>query len=155
VDKENETQLGWPLVIVLTLVLFSFIIYRRSNPLSTTRAEPGEDVAGVSNTPAASEVNKPGSPGPGQKQKLSNPDGTETVPRIEAIFISGSGKSGIFVRGNFAREGDIVDGFRILKIYQDKVEYEKDGKTITGVFLPPETGKTKSRQSGNKDSGPG
>jgi hypothetical protein len=63
---------------------------------------------------------------------------TEVTPRIQAICFSGNGKSSIYVRGRFAREGDIVDGFRILRIYSDRVEFEKNGETITAVLPPPQ-----------------
>ncbi len=62
---------------------------------------------------------------------------SEQTPRIEAICISNIGKSSIYAQGNFAYEGETIDGFRVLKIYPDKVEFEKNGKTITAVFPRP------------------
>ena len=62
---------------------------------------------------------------------------SEQTPRIEAICISNSGKSSIYAQGNFAYEGETIGGFKVLKIYPDKVEFEKDGKTITAVFPRP------------------
>lgn len=32
------------------------------------------------------------------------------------------------VNGKIAHEGDIIDGLKVLKIYKDKVEFEKDGR---------------------------
>lgn len=56
----------------------------------------------------------------------------EVTPQIEAIFISGNGESCISVEGKLAHEGDIINGFRILKICPDKVEFEKNGKIVVG-----------------------
>ena len=151
-DIKNDRQSGWTLVVVSVLVFISITIYRISNKLSPVKANTEETAACSSNVPAPAEVNKPDSLLMEQKQEISTQNTMETAPRIEAITISGSGKSGVFIRGNFAREGDIVDGFKILKIYPDKVEYEKDGKTITGVFPPPKTEKTEVPQSGKTDS---
>jgi hypothetical protein len=138
-DEKNETQFRfrWPLVITLALVFAGIIIFRFSYTLSAIKADSTEAVVRFPNTPAATEADKIDSLPSEQKQDLSTPGVTEAAPRIEAICISGSGKSSIYVRGDFAYEGDIVDGFRILKIYPNKVEFEKDGKTVTAVFPPP------------------
>ena len=146
-DENNEGQFRWPFMIILALVLIGILVYRLSNTLPSTKADTGEAALHVSNVTAVKEVNVPGSLNLKQKQDLTTPgDAEETVPRIEAIFISGKGESCISIRGKVAREGDIVDGFKILKIYPDKVEFEKDGKTTTGAFPPPKTGKTEVRQ---------
>jgi hypothetical protein len=34
------------------------------------------------------------------------------------------------VRGRVVHEGEVVAGYKVVKIYKDKVEFEKDGKTI-------------------------
>jgi len=68
---------------------------------------------------------------------LPMPEVAVEAPRVEAICVSDSGKSSIYVQGEFAYEGDIVDGFRILKIYANKIVFEKDGQTITAVFPQP------------------
>ena len=34
------------------------------------------------------------------------------------------------VRGRVVHEGDVVAGYKVVKIYKDKVEFEKNGKTI-------------------------
>jgi hypothetical protein len=57
---------------------------------------------------------------------------TKGTPLIEAIGISGSGEPCIIVEGKLAYEGDIINGFRILKIYPDRVEFEKNGKMVVG-----------------------
>lgn len=58
----------------------------------------------------------------------------EVTPRIEAIVISGSGESFMSVGGKLLREGDIINRFRILKIYPDRVEFEKNGKIVVGTI---------------------
>ncbi len=57
---------------------------------------------------------------------------TKGTPRIEVIGISGSGESFIIVGGQLAHEGDIINGFRILKISPDRVEFKKNGKIVVG-----------------------
>ena len=136
-DEKNETQSRWPLIIILVLVFTGLTIYRISYSLSHVEASTGQADVCISNVPAPTEANESDSIGLAQKRDLSAPDDTEITPRIEAISISSNGEPGVFIRGNFAHEGDIVDGFKILKIYPDKVEYDKDGKKITGVFPSP------------------
>ena len=141
-DRKNETKYKWPLAIILSFVLTSIIIYRFSNIPSPIKANTGKSDERFSKTPPFTDMNKPGSLNLAQKQNISNPNAMETTPRIEAISISSSGEPGVFIQGNYVHEGDIVDGFKILAIYSDKVEYEKNGKTITGVFPSPKTDKT-------------
>lgn len=142
-DTKNESQGRWPFVIILVLVFTGIIIYRLSHTLSPIEANTGQAEVNISNVPAPVEANIPIPLHLEQKQELPTSYVMETPPRVEAIFISGSGEAGIFIGENYVREGDIVDGFRILKIYPNKVEYEKDGKKITGVFPSPKTEKTK------------
>ncbi|MHC4072828.1 MAG: hypothetical protein ACYTGS_12480, partial [Planctomycetota bacterium] len=65
---------------------------------------------------------------------ISTPVITEETPQIEAICISDNGKSSIYVQEKFVYEGDVVDGFKILKIDPNKVEFEKDGQTVVRVL---------------------
>ena len=58
----------------------------------------------------------------------------EIHPRIEAICISGYGQPSAYVGGKFVREDDTVNGFKILRIYPNKVEFGKNGNTVIGVF---------------------
>jgi len=64
--------------------------------------------------------------------KPNSADSSKETPRIEVIGISGSGESFVIVEGKLAHEGDIINGFRILKIYPDRVEFEKNGKIVAG-----------------------
>lgn len=59
---------------------------------------------------------------------------TEATPRIEAICISGNFQPCAYVGGKLVREGDTVNGFKILRIYPNKVEFGKNGNTVVGVF---------------------
>jgi len=54
----------------------------------------------------------------------------ERIPPIEASLISGNGESFISVGGKLFHEGDIINGFKFIKAYPDKVEFKKDGKTV-------------------------
>ena len=58
----------------------------------------------------------------------------EGAPQIESIGISDTGESSISVGWKLAYEGDIINGFRILKIYPDRVEFEKNGKIVTRIL---------------------
>ena len=141
-DENNKTQFRfrWLSVVLLALVFVSIIVLRLSNTImtiKTIKANTGKPVVCLPIAPAETEAYEIESVQLEQEQDLSPPVVMEAAPRIEAICISSSGKSSIYVRGDFAYEGDVVDGFRILKIYPDKVEFEKDGKTITGVFPSP------------------
>jgi len=62
------------------------------------------------------------------------PDFIAATPQIDAIAISGSGESCISVGGKLAHEGNIINGFTILKIYPDRVEFEKNGTIVAGSF---------------------
>lgn len=140
-DENNETQFRfrWPLVIALALVFTGIILYRTSYNLSAIKADTSETSVSVPITPAPTmaEKEKIDLQPLEQKQVPSAPVITEATPRIEAICVSEIGKSSIFVQEKSACEGDIVDGFKILKIYPDKVEFEKNGRTITASFPRP------------------
>jgi len=47
---------------------------------------------------------------------------------IEAICISDNAESLIMIDGKIAYEGSIINGFTVLKICLDRVEFEKNGK---------------------------
>ena len=34
------------------------------------------------------------------------------------------------VRGRVVREGEVVAGYKVVKIFRDRVEFERDGKTV-------------------------
>jgi hypothetical protein len=61
------------------------------------------------------------------------------TPRIDAIAISGSGESCISVEGKLAHEGNIINGFTILKIYPNRVEFEKNGTIVASTFPDTQT----------------
>jgi hypothetical protein len=69
-----------------------------------------------------------------QEQDISTPVVTEEAPLIEAISVTDNGESKIYVQGSFARVGDTVDGFKILKIDPNRVEFEKNGQTVVRVI---------------------
>ena len=53
------------------------------------------------------------------------------VGAINSIIISGDGKSSmVSIGGKCAREGDFINGFKILKIFPDRVEFEKNGEIL-------------------------
>ena len=136
-DIKDKTQSKLLFLVVLGIVFVIIIFCRFTDTPLSIKADTKEPVVCFLYTPAVNEPEKvvisPLEPEP----NLPTPEVTVEAPRIEAIFVSGSGKSSVFVRGNFAYEGDIIDGFKVLKIYPNKVEFEKDGKTLTAVFPRP------------------
>ena len=50
--------------------------------------------------------------------------------KIEGIIYNEGGASEAIINDNIVKEGDIVDGYRIIKIEENKVVFEKDGKTL-------------------------
>ena len=127
----SEQHAKW-VAFALVAVVFIAIIY----------------VVHFSNTPAATQANKIHFVPLQQQRDL--PEATpqieaidagfaEATPRIEAVCFSRNSLSLASIGGKLVREGDTVDGFNILKIYPNRVEFEKYGKTVTGVFPPPRT----------------
>ena len=49
---------------------------------------------------------------------------------VTAIVYSEENASAV-VAGNVVREGEMVEGFKVVKIHEDKVEFEKKGKSYT------------------------
>ena len=50
---------------------------------------------------------------------------------VVTAVVYGEENASAVVSGNVVREGDMVEGFKVVKIHQDKVEFEKKGKSIT------------------------
>ncbi len=68
------------------------------------------------------------------QQSTISSDSTGQIPRIEAIGISYNGQSCVSIAGQYFRQGDNINGFRILKIPSDKVEFERNGNIIAKTF---------------------
>jgi hypothetical protein len=41
------------------------------------------------------------------------------------------------VRGRVAREGDTIDGYKVVRIHKDRVEFEKDGHSVIKWVYDP------------------
>ena len=50
---------------------------------------------------------------------------------VVTAIVYGEENASAVVSGSVVREGDIVEGFKVVKIYEDKVEFEKNGKSFT------------------------
>ena len=131
---EEKTQSKLLFLFVIGVVFIIIMICRFTNTPLTIKADTQETIKCRYNTRTAQKSERPSL---GTESNLPMEEVAVETPRIEAICVSDSGKSCIYVQGEFAYEGDIVDGFRILKIYANKVEFEKDGRTITAVFPRP------------------
>lgn len=59
---------------------------------------------------------------------------TKGLPRIEASYIiHEDGSSYISIGGKLIREGETINGFKFLKAYHGRVEFEKNGQIFTGT----------------------
>jgi hypothetical protein len=52
-------------------------------------------------------------------------------PTVEGIGTSGNNQLYALVNGNIVYEGSAVNGYTVRKIYEDKIEFEKDGVVHT------------------------
>jgi hypothetical protein len=50
---------------------------------------------------------------------------------VVTAIVYGEENASAVVSGSVVHEGDIVEGFKVVKIYEDKVEFEKNGKSFT------------------------
>ena len=50
---------------------------------------------------------------------------------VVTAIVYGEENASAVVSGNVVREGDMVEGFKVVKIHLDKVEFEKKGKSFT------------------------
>ena len=56
---------------------------------------------------------------------------TSTNKVVVTAIVYGEENASAVVSGSVVHEGDIVEGFKVVKIYEDKVEFEKKGKSFT------------------------
>ena len=63
----------------------------------------------------------------------------EESPRIEASLISEDSGPFISIGGEPFREGDIIDGFRFVEPHPDKVNFERNDKTVVGNINDTDT----------------
>jgi hypothetical protein len=56
---------------------------------------------------------------------------TFTNKVVVTAIVYGEENASAIVCGNVVREGDVIEGCKVVKIYEDKVEFEKKGKTFT------------------------
>ena len=61
------------------------------------------------------------------KKKIEIPNILPSGKGLVTGIVSGDKPSAV-ISGKIVGEGDLVQGIRIVKIYKDKVEFEKDGK---------------------------
>jgi len=114
-DLTKKEQSKWLAVVILAIVFISIV---------TVQVRPG------------SSENLPAYKKEAQVETIDtiNLGVTKATPRIQAICISDSGKSSAYIGGKSVNEGDTVNGFKILKIYPTKVEFERHGNIVVGVF---------------------
>lgn len=56
---------------------------------------------------------------------------TFTNKVVVTAIVYGEENASAIVCGNVVREGDVIEGCKVVKIHEDKVEFEKKGKTFT------------------------
>jgi hypothetical protein len=123
--NKSKQYAGWIILGVLVSGLFCLVAIR----VEPKRSEASPDIDTVDS----------GFTGTSSWTATRDSSFQNEPPRIGAICFSGSGGSIAYVGGKFAREGDIVDGFRIIKICPGKVEFEKGGRTTAAVVSAPQT----------------
>ncbi|MGD2095746.1 MAG: hypothetical protein PVH77_12135 [Phycisphaerales bacterium] len=64
---------------------------------------------------------------------------SETLGLVTGICYSRDKPSAVINNKKIVHEGDTIDGFTIVKIYEDKVEFEKNGKTVVGNIYRTQT----------------
>lgn len=119
-QTKNTQRAKWILLGILVFALCVGVAIRVKP--SASKASPQTNTVDSSITETSSRTN------------TEDSSFTEELPRIGAIAISDSSGSTAYVGQKFAHEGDIINGFRILKIYPDKVEFEKNGQTVVGFI---------------------
>jgi flagellar basal body-associated protein FliL len=62
------------------------------------------------------------------KNKIEIPNILPTGKGLVTGIVSGDDKPSAVVNGVIVREGDVVNDIRVVRIYKDKVEFEKDGQ---------------------------
>ncbi len=135
----------WVLLLFIVPVFAGIIVFRFTHAPSATRAS-SNSTARISNTsdPNCAEVES-ASQGEEAKSNAMNDnsfqqsgsDSPDGPLHIEAIVISASGKSNIFVNGQYSSEGDTINGYKVFKIYTDKADFEKNGKITTAYLSLP------------------
>ena len=68
-------------------------------------------------------------PTAGAAPKVEPQPTIDPAPRVEAIMGGLGGKFQALIGDGLVSEGTVVQGYRVQKIYADRVEFEKDGKT--------------------------
>lgn len=132
VKEKTQSELLFLLAVGIVFVIIT--VCRVTNTPMAIKADTEKTIKCRYNTRTAQ---KSGRPSRAARADISMPELTIEAPRVEAICVSDSSKSSIYIQGKFAYEGEVVDGFKILKIYADKVDFEKDGQSITSVFPQP------------------
>ena len=115
---EEKTQSKLLFLFVLGIVFVIIMICRFTNTPLSIKADTQENIKCRYNTRTAQKSERPSL---GTESNLPMAEVAVETPRIEAICVSDSGKSCIYVLGLFFYVGDIVDGLIILKIYANKV----------------------------------
>lgn len=50
---------------------------------------------------------------------------------VVSVIVYSEENASAVVAGKVVREGEMIEGFKVVKIYEDKVEFEKKGKSFT------------------------
>jgi hypothetical protein len=50
---------------------------------------------------------------------------------VLTVIVYSEENASAVVAGKVVREGEMIEGFKVVKIYEDKVEFEKKGKSFT------------------------
>ncbi len=133
-DIKNKAQMKWPTILATAIVFISILIIQIGPNLSKSNSQESIIVSNFIEKMPQIEAMMADSSGSSSQVSTISSNSMDQIPRIEAIGISGSGESCISIAGKYVHKGDIINGFRIYKIYADKVEFEKNGNIIAATF---------------------
>lgn len=131
---KEKTQSELLFLFAIGIVFVIIMVCRVTNTPMSIKADTEKTVKCNYNTQISQKSERPTQ---AIRVNMSMPGVVVEAPRVEAICVSDGGKSSIYIQGKFAYEGDIIDGFKILKIYANRVDFEKDGQSVTSVFPQP------------------
>ena len=115
---EEKTQSKLLFLFVLGIVFVIIMICRFTNTPLTIKADTQETIKCRYNTRTAQKSERPSL---GTESNLPMAEVAVETPRIEAICVSDSGKSCIYVQGEFAYGVYFLDVLKILNIYANMV----------------------------------
>ena len=115
---ENKQVKGWILAIPVVALMFIFAVHFLSTPTTATAEEDEKSPLDDPILLAAS------------TSSMRSPDKSANKGFVSGIAYSES-HALAFINDKMISEGGVIDGITVLKIHEDAVEFEKNGKRWT------------------------